>query len=119
MPQNSDEFKDNDPVIDWEQGIKLAGNKRETAEELLRILIQTLPQELQQLTEIKNLGNYPELLKRIHKLHGGLCYCSTPRLRKAAANLESALKKNQLNELADLFNHLFNEAQLVIQARFP
>jgi two-component system, NarL family, sensor histidine kinase BarA len=119
MPLSNDEIKDHDLIIDWEQGIKLAGNKRETAEELLRILIQTLPQELQQLTEIKNLENYPELLKRIHKLHGGLCYCSTPRLRKAAANLESALKRNQLDELTDLFNHLINEASLVIQTTSP
>jgi len=30
----------------------------------------------------------------VHKLHGGTCYCGTPKLKDAAKQLEIAIKSN-------------------------
>ncbi len=82
-------------IIDWELSLKLAGNNQQTAEDLLALLIKTLPNEL---SDIKSAfeNNQHYLLKRLlHKLHGALCYCELPNLKQAVKAFESALKNNE------------------------
>lgn len=100
--------------IDWELGIQLAGNKRELAEEMLAILVKNLPTELIELQKNKKSNNYHELLRLVHKMHGALCYCGTPRLKNAASQLESALKKNNFEDVPMLFDALILEANNVL-----
>lgn len=94
------------PILDWNLGIKLAGNKKEAAEEMLNLLLKSLPADLTDMQQLKEIGDYPELLRRVHKLHGALCYCGTPRLKNAAAKLESALKQQKTSEASVLFEEL-------------
>lgn len=89
-------------AIDWDLGIKLAGNKRAIAEEMIALLIKNLPHDLDQIKLAKAASNNKELLRLIHKLHGALCYCGTPRLKQATIHLETALK-NQIENIDDLF----------------
>ncbi len=104
------------PVIDWTLGLKLAGNKRELAEEMLSMLVKNLPEEVQRIREAYENNQYQELHQRLHKLHGAVCYCGTPRLKKIIAALENALKKHNTAELPALLNEFVQESQLVLEA---
>lgn len=102
------------PIIDWNLAIELAGNKRELAEEMLELFVSSLSTEMIAIKQAKEDGNYPELLQRVHKLHGAVCYCGLPSLKNAIAKLEIALKKNQLNEVPELFEKFEMETNQVL-----
>ncbi len=98
------------PIIDWELATQLAGNKRELAKEMLNILSKTLPNDIACIKQCENNKNYDELQKRVHKLHGALCYCGVPRLKQAAAKLETALKNSASAKIRSLFEAFEDEA---------
>lgn len=92
------------PVIDWEQGTKLANNKRDLAEEMLSLLLKNLPLEFADIKKSHEEKNFVELLQRIHKLHGAVCYVGVPRLKNAISKFESALKQNKFADVPVLFS---------------
>lgn len=102
-------------VIDWELGKKLAGNRLDVAEELIDLLVPTLPEEIRQI-QISHLAkNYNEMVKRVHKLHGALCYCGLPRLKNVIAQLETQLKNNIMSSLPSLLDQLHIEVTLLLK----
>lgn len=103
-------------VIDWDLGLKLAGNKRDLAEEMLSMLIATLDEDVKKIRDSYSNKNYEELYQRIHKLHGAVCYCGTPRLKDAIAKLEGALNQNNIDHYSILLDQFENETNLLIQA---
>lgn len=107
------------PVIDWELATKLAGNKKELAEEMLCFLLKTLPQDRLAILELRHTHtqNPTELLRRVHKLHGALCYCGVPRLKALVAHLETALKNNIMDGLPSLLDQLDVEIDLLLERR--
>jgi len=105
------------PAIDWELGLKLANNKRDLAEEMLLLLTKSLPDEITAMQKLLAENNYAVLLQQIHKLHGAICYCGVPRLKRATAALESALKDgNRQHEIAELFRQFQIEVNNVLAA---
>lgn len=106
------------PVIDWELGTRLAG-KKEIAEEILSYLVATLPEDNDDIQRFYVKHQYPELKQRVHKLHGAVCYCPTPRLKQALAQLESELKTNIMDGLAKRLSELNKEVTLVLEAYPP
>lgn len=103
------------PVIDWDLGIKLTG-KKEIAEEILTCLVSTLPQDNDDIQHFYHEKQYTELKSRVHKLHGAVCYCPTPRLKQVLAQLESDLKTNIMDGLASHLSTLNKEVRLVLAA---
>ena len=103
------------PVIDWKLGMKLAGNKKEVAEELLDLFIKKLPIDLCTIKALHETINYSGLQKEIHKLHGALCYCGAPRLKKLISHLETELKNNIMVDLPSLLDQLDNEVNLLLK----
>lgn len=109
------------PAIDWNLCVKLANNKVAVAEEILMLVIQQLPRDLEAIKEAQAKPDYPELLRRVHKLHGALCYSGMPRLKEAVACLETALKQNHFDnaELKELSLRLEAEARTVLTSKLP
>lgn len=105
----------NQPVIDWQLGIKLANNKKDLAEEMLSLLVKTLPDEFATIKAAYDTHNHKELLQSTHKLHGAVCYCGVPRLKNSIAALETALKKNDLNDVPTLFVQFEKEVMAVLK----
>lgn len=106
---------ENPPVIDWEQSIKLAGNKRDLANDILTMLIKDLPNDLSAITTCYKVQNYQEMLRLVHKLHGALCYCGLPRLKTVVARLETELKNNIMDGLPPLIETLDSEVNLLLE----
>ena len=107
------------PVIDWALGLKLAGNKREVAEEMLHLLTATLTDEVTAIKQLQENNRYAELQQRLHKLHGAVCYCGTPRLKNVIVALESVLKSNKIENLTTLLEQLEFESRLLLRACYP
>jgi two-component system sensor histidine kinase BarA len=109
------------PVIDWNLCIKLANNKTAVAQEILLLVIQQLPSDLEEIKKAEQKADYAEWLRCVHKLHGALCYSGMPRLKNAVAHLENALKQNQLDQvrLTELSGQLENEAKTVLSSPLP
>jgi two-component system sensor histidine kinase BarA len=103
------------PVIDWELGIKLAGNKPELAADLLAMLVNELPSALAEINTAYANKDYATLQKLTHKLHGGVVYCGLPRLKTLLMQIEVDLKKNITNHLPSLIEQLNTEVKLVCE----
>lgn len=97
------------PIIDWNKSIQLANNKLEIAKEMLTLLVKNLPEEFNEIKKSYQNKNFDEFLHLTHKLHGAVCYCGLPRLKKVLSSLESALKQNKQNEYDLLFTNLEKE----------
>lgn len=89
---NMDFNNDDTPIIDSELGLRLANNQAELAENLLKMLVEDLLATKTSLLTLYSKKDHENLCKEVHKLHGGCCYCGVPRLKIAAASLESSLK---------------------------
>lgn len=103
-------------VIDWELGLKLAGNKKELALEMLTLLTKTLADDMSSIKQAYLNKQSEELRQRSHKLFGAVCYCGTPRLKQALAALENALKQSGTEIDPVLLNQCEYESELVIKA---
>lgn len=115
-PEDSRFQTHNDRSIDWELGTKLAGNKREVAEEMLSLLVKNIPIEIEQMRRSLDAKDYVVLQQQVHKFHGALCYCGVPRLKTITAELETSLKQDKLKTIPALFSLLEKEAEQVLMA---
>lgn len=109
------------PTIDWNLCVTLANNKEDIAEELLILIIQQLPADLEAIQLAFEEANYPELLRYVHKLHGALCYSGLPRLKQVLSSFESTLKKKTFDSknLSDMMHKLEAETKRVLSSKLP
>lgn len=103
------------PVIDWEEGIRLAGHKKELARDIINMLARDLPHELASIHKQHREKNYQELLKTVHKLHGAVCYTGTPRLKRVLVSLETQLKTNIMDGSPSLLDQLDTEVNRLLE----
>lgn len=103
------------PVIDWELAIQVAGQQKDLATQLLTHLTKHLPNDVTAIQSAYQAQNYPEMLRLVHKLHGALCYCGTPRLKTVVACLETNLKNNIMESLPLLIDTLMTEVNLLLE----
>jgi two-component system sensor histidine kinase BarA len=83
--------------------------------EMIELLVKTLPTDFSEIKRLKDSNDHPELLKQVHRLHGAVCYCDVPPLRKAIYAFETALKQNNLDEVPTLFSAFETEIDKVIK----
>ncbi len=79
-------------VIDLDEGLRLSNGKIDLADDMLRMLLDSLPKEHDRCTEAWENEDLDSLLEHVHKLHGATRYCGTPALRSVTAQLETRLK---------------------------
>lgn len=103
------------PIIDWEDSARLAGHKKELANDMLNMLARDLPQELQTMQTLHQDKNYNDLLKAVHKLHGAVCYTGTPRLKTLLSTLETNLKTNIMDDSSILLHQLDIEVSYLLE----
>lgn len=103
------------PIIDWPLGIKLAGNQRSLAEEMMTVLKNDLADVVASIKKRHKAGDYKKMQQEIHKLHGAVCYCGVPRLKSILAELETHLKTNIIGDLPSLLTQLDTETTLLLE----
>lgn len=103
-------------VIDLDLGATLIGNDREAAKEMLDMLMVQLTDEQASIELAYHQADYQKLVKLVHKIHGGACYCGTPRLKKATANLEKVLYSNDESAIKINYQQFQSEVQALFIA---
>ena len=106
--------KQNCKIIDLELGAKLVGGQKEKALEMLEALTQELPNDLELIKTAFKDNKLAELSKIVHKLHGGVCYCGTPGLKKITEQLELSTSSENKEEIEKNYHKLCDEIQAVL-----
>ena len=100
-------------VIDWPLALKRAGNKEELAKEMLKGLVQSLPETKLHISEALTSQDVDKLKILVHKLNGACCYSGVPNLGRVTHQIETELKNDMTiddlePEFFEFFEHLDN-----------
>ncbi len=94
-------------ILDIPQAIEQAGGNPELAKELFTMLLSELPGQKEKLNQAFAKGDKQAIWDHTHKLHGSTAYCGVPALRKAAKELEEAIKA-QTDDVSDKIQDVNN-----------
>lgn len=103
-------------IIDWSICLTMSNGDEQGAQELLMLLLQSIPSQFALIKKHYEEKNYQKLADEVHHFHGGLCYTGLPRLKMATKLLESAAKKPVDAELDATFKTFSKEITNVIEA---
>lgn len=85
-------------ILDWELSLKLSVQKVDLAKNLLTMLIHNFEQEQQEIAELIELEDFPQLEQILHRIYGATRYVGTPQLQQITGEFEqfiSQLRKQQ------------------------
>lgn len=85
-------------ILDWKQSLSLAANKEDLAQDLLKMLVDSFPTELDEISQLIELEDFPQLEHVLHRLYGATRYVGTPKLQRATGEFEqfvSTLRKER------------------------
>lgn len=85
------------PVIDLDASARLVGNDEALAKQALSMLSKQLMDEKPKLESYYKGQDWEALSKHIHKLRGGMAYCSVPRASATFEDLQAALRNQPLD----------------------
>ncbi|MGL5359477.1 MAG: two-component sensor histidine kinase BarA, partial [Shewanella sp.] len=87
-------------TLNWDLCLTQANHKPELALDMLRMLLDSLPQTVSSIQNALNQNDGATMLSTIHKLHGACCYCGVPTTQRLCQEIETALKRQ--SRVADL-----------------
>ena len=85
-------------ILDWQQSLQLAANKEDLAVDLLSMLVDSFEKELDEIEQLIELEDFPQLEHVLHRLYGATRYVGTPTLQKVTGSFEqfvSTLRKER------------------------
>jgi len=103
-------------ILNWQQSLQLAANKEDLAQDLLKMLVDSFPTELDEMQQLIELEDFPQLEHVLHRLYGATRYVGTPKLQQVTGDFEqfvSTLRKERrraddgfIEEVAKRFDEL-------------
>jgi two-component system sensor histidine kinase BarA len=96
-------------IFSPKEHLQLSNNKKDLAEQLLTMLLSSLPEARNTMSKAWETEDYQALLDETHKLHGATRYCGVPALRSALHTLESTLKRQQRTQLPNALRLAFQQ----------
>ncbi|MAY07056.1 MAG: hybrid sensor histidine kinase/response regulator [Pseudomonadales bacterium] len=94
LEERPEQPADSEPrILDHDEGLRLAAGKADLAQEMLDMLMQSLPGDREQIEQSYRAGNTDALLETVHRLHGATRYCGVPELRRRCLQAETRLKE--------------------------
>ncbi|OED41108.1 hypothetical protein ACH42_14855 [Endozoicomonas sp. (ex Bugula neritina AB1)] len=109
---------ENPSPVNLDHAIDLVSGNKSLVMEMLSLLQDELPNDLNILQHCWNSGDLPALLERVHRINGASRYCGTPELATSCEKLEVRLKtgsKNKTPELTASYHQLIRAIQRVQQ----
>lgn len=82
---------------------------KENTMKILKIFVDTLPETLLKLNQEYQQSAWNILRFEVHKLHGAAAYCSIPRIKIAALNLEKILPEGSCDKIRNAYVSLLEE----------
>lgn len=102
----------NEKAIDLDLATKVVGDF-ELAKEMLKLLIEAIPEEHKNLNKAYNDKNWKEIQAIAHKLKGSSSYCGAVRLNEASSHLQNYLKAEKIRFRDALYKQVLDEMDLV------
>ena len=108
-------------MLDIPQAIEQAGGNPELAKELFTMLLKELPDQKEKLNQAIARDDNQAIWNHSHKLYGSTAYCGVPALRKAAKELEEAIKAQtddvsiKIQEVNKAIDDLLVDGQTVLE----
>ncbi len=84
------------PVLDEQEGLRLAAGKADLARDMLSMLAASLGEARTNIRLALRNKDKEELLNQVHRLHGATRYCGVPELRTTCQQCETLLKESRL-----------------------
>ena len=103
-------------LFDPELAFQNANQRVDVAIELHQILMDTIGVDQQAINS--SADNLSDLKQSVHKLHGAVKYCGTPRLEEALGKLETATKDDTDNKQLKILINLVNGEIIALQTWF-
>jgi two-component system sensor histidine kinase BarA len=85
-------------ILNWQQSLQLAANKEDLAIDLLKMLVDSFHTELDEMQQLIELEDFPQLEHALHRLYGATRYVGTPNLQESSGSFEqfiSTLRKEK------------------------
>ncbi len=86
------------PARDAAAALRIASGNRELAEDMFAMLVEGLPDELQQLRQYLRQRNWDELCAAAHRLQGSTAVCSVPALHASVGGLFRASRQRAYDQ---------------------
>ena len=105
------------PVLDPEEGLRLAAGKPDLAADMLSMLLASLASDREAIRAAREAQDRHMLIEQVHRLNGASRYCGVPQLRAACQRSETLLKQEHpqaqqaLDELDGAINRLAEQAR--------
>ncbi|WP_133131354.1 response regulator, partial [Legionella yabuuchiae] len=108
LPENTGElFKlSSYPLLDIDEGIKITTSKEILADVLKLMGEQSLPQDLKEMIDAHDAGDWDKAQKLAHKIKGGAVYVGTEKMKMACQYLERYYKSGQRELLEPLYQQM-------------
>ncbi|MEH0875182.1 two-component sensor histidine kinase BarA [Pectobacterium cacticida] len=120
MPDLLDDRDDKPLSLDWGLAQQQAANKPALARDLLKMLLDFLPEVRQRIVRILEGETDDDIAELIHKLHGSCSYSGVPRLKRLCRYLEQQLRNGApARDLEPEWLELLDEIDNVNQAAQP
>lgn len=103
----------NNPIIDWQLSIQLAGNNMNHAKEFLELLTKDVSKQLEIIRALVKHDQKDKIQNELHKLLGGLSYSGAIRLKSATSDFHNAVRNNE--NILLCFLQFETEANLFIE----
>ena len=113
-------------ILDWQQCLQLAANKEDLAIDLLKRLVNSFPTEINEIQQLIELEDFPQLEHVLHRLYGATRYVGVQSLQEVTGGFEqfvSSLRKERrkadesfIQETLKRLDELQSVIQLVEQA---
>ncbi|MBZ9556596.1 MULTISPECIES: ATP-binding protein [unclassified Modicisalibacter] len=99
------------PVVDTDLGTTLAGGRPDLAQRMLDDLLESLDDSEARLRQTYQAGDEEGFLDAVHHLNGACRYCGVPQLALVAETLESRLRAQGIDAVADIHEALLDALQ--------
>lgn len=92
-------------MINWQRSIELAANKIDLAQDLLSMLINSFEADLNEMQQLIDDEDFPQLEPILHRIAGGSRYIGVPQLQYISTEFEQfvAQLRKQQQKADDLF----------------
>lgn len=108
-------------ILNWQQSLQLAANKEDLAVDLLNMLVDSFTTELNEMKQLIEMEDFPQLEHVLHRLYGATRYVGAPNLQQVTGGFEqfvSSLRKERRKADESFIQETlkrFDELQSVMQ----
>ncbi len=100
-PAAAENAADGMSLYDHAAAVHKSGGRPELAVDLLKMLLDELPEQGQALDTAVSAGDAERVRQQVHRLHGSAVYCCTPALAHSSGQLESAARRRDWDAISE------------------